>query len=234
MYIRRRTSLSPLKEHSTLIDTTQLVDGEERYTVRDKLPAPVDEHGIPRPSIMLDGILGSMATAQYVWTGRLDMHHLANPKADYNVARTPQEGSLGGAYRGIGALKIELPRQMHNYAHAIFELPPRPNFDTMRQAVTEVGQAQRIQRVLGSYSVAPTPWHDERERRECIERVHDVLAQSEQPELGFMPPLETLAQMEIEELRAAMKAVLTIRRVPDLKIVHPAVIRPEYEQRVAA
>lgn len=233
-FIRGRTSLVPLIGHSKLLRPTRRVDGRDHYVVTDLLPAPVDEYGLPCPSAMMRGILGSMATELYVWTGTIDPHHMAHPKADYTVARTPGEGDIGSAFRGLAMHKIELPRQMHDYAHAIFELQKRPSLDTMRQALTEVGHAQSIARIIGIYSVASTPESEDRQRQECLRRVHDALDLVEQPQLGILPAPEQLADMDIEELKAVVGMILSIRRVGDMRIVHPAVMKANYAQRAAA
>lgn len=233
-FINGRTSLVHLIDHSNMLRPTRRVDGTDHYAVPHLLPAPVDEYGLPCPSEMVKGVLGSMATELYVWTGKIDPHHLLHPKADYTVVRPPNEGDLGSAFRGLARYRIDLPRQMHVYAHAIFELPKRPSLDTMRQALTEVGHAQSLARIIAEYGVASTPESEERQRHKCQARIHDILGTIEEPQLGILPSPDILAGMDIEELRAVVGSILTIRRVGDLRVVHPAVMRENYAQRFAA
>ena len=143
-YIRDLDSLAPLSDHTDAIK----VNSEGRVEIVFRIPPPNDEFGVPRPEVMIKNLLGVMTTENFVWAGKFDEHHLATPKADFTVVRTENEGDIGSAFRGLSCLKIDLPRQMHNFAHAIFELPGRPSLDVMRQAVTEVGYARQLQGVL--------------------------------------------------------------------------------------
>lgn len=96
-YIRNLNSLVPVTDHTRLI----YLDENEQVRIRDKLPAPVDENGIPRPEIMVQRIYENMTTENYVWTGVFDEHHTATPKADYTVVRSASDGNIGSVFRGL-------------------------------------------------------------------------------------------------------------------------------------
>lgn len=218
----------PLHEHT---DAIGLLD-EGKVEVRIRLGPPIDKYGIPRPEIMIDRLLGLMATQNYVWPGQFDEHHLATPKADFSVVRTSSEGDIGSAFRGIACLKIELPRQMHNFSHAVFELPGRPPVDTMRQAVFEIGQAKLIQGVLNEH-LPPHPHLETIQMRKlCRDGVQRIIAGMEEPELGMTPTLETMACMELEDLRRCVGSLLRVRRFSKKHLIHPA-IRKNHQQSTA-
>jgi|GEM_PF-2495443 len=220
-YIRSLQTLVPLHEHT---DAIGLVDGDEnRIEVLERLPAPLDEYGIPRPEIMVDQLLGLMNTENYVWPGQFDEHHLATPKADFSVVRTSGEGDIGSAFRGLSCLKIELPRQMHNFSHAIFELPGRPSVDVMRQAVLEVGQARQLQGVLNEHLPMHPHAQTAQMRKLCIDSIHRVIDTMREPEIAMTPSLETLAGMELDDLRVCVGSLLRVRRFSKKHLIHRAI-----------
>lgn len=218
-YIRSLDSLAPLAGHTPAIEVTS----EGRVDVRYKIPAPIDEYGIPRPEIMVERLLGQMATKNYIWTGRFDEHHLATPKADFSVVRTDSEGDIGSAFRGLSCLKIDLPRQMHNFSHVLFELPGRPPVDVMRQAVNEVGQAKQLQLLINEYFPKGSHGTTERIRRLGLLAVSDALDAMTEPQVGMIPPLDDLAQMDTDELRCTVNSILRVRCFSDKTLTHPAV-----------
>ncbi len=218
-YIRNLDSLAVLSDHTDVIGVTELGKVEIQY----KIPAPTDEYGIPRPEIMVQQLLGRMATANYVWTGRFDEHHLATPKADFTIVRTESEGNIGSAFRGLSCLKIDLARQMHNFSHALFELPGRPGVDVMRQAVLEVGYAKQLQTILNQHFPSFDYEPSDREVRLGRHAISDALSEMNEPQLGMLPPLNDLAEMSIETLRKRLGETLRIRSFNDKRLVHPAV-----------
>lgn len=218
-YIRNLDSLAVLSDHTDAIGVTE----HGRVEIQYKIPAPTDEYGIPRPEIMVQQLLGEMATKNYVWTGRFDEHHLATPKADFTIVRTEAEGNIGSAFRGLSCLKIDLARQMHNFSHALFELPGRPEVDVMRQAVLEVGYAKKLQTTLNQYF--PTFAYEQSDREVRIGKlaINDVLSRMDEPQIGMLPPLADLSEMPIEALRKRLSETLRIRSFNDKRLVHPAV-----------
>lgn len=205
--IRKRDSLEGLVEHA---ERVEIING--RPLVIDKLPAPVDDLGIPRIDIMLQGLLGQMATQAYVWTGKYDLHHMATPKADYNVV----PDNLGQAFRSLPALKLELPRQMHNLSHELFLTPKRPPAEAvMRQAILETEQLRTLYE-LTKYSEDPSEVHI---------NVYDALSDMVDPRVDIMPSRELLAEMEFSELRNTVASLIRVRRFAPRQLIHPA-IRP--------
>ena len=218
-YIRSLQTLVPLHEHTDAIALTD--DG--RVEVQVRLPAPTDEYGIPRPEIMVGQLLSLMNTKNYVWPGQFDEHHLATPKADFTIVRSSKEGDIGSAFRGLACLKIDLPRQMHNLAHAVFELPGRPSLDVMHQAVQEVGQARQLQTVFNAFETQSLINPTDRIGQFCVLAIHSALESMKEPELGMLPSLEAMASMEINKLRFSVSSLLRVRRFSKKHLIHPAI-----------
>jgi len=229
-FIRSLDSLAPLSDHTDVIH----VNTEGRVEVEYQISPPNDEYGIPRPEIMIDRLLAQLATKNFVWSGRFDEHHLATPKADFSIVRTPDEGDIGSAFRGLSCLKIELPRQMHNFAHAIFELPGRPSLEVMRQAVTEVGQARQLQEIINEHSPVYPHLETEQMRYLCMSALQGTIERMQEPEVGMMPPLESLVGMDFDTLRQSVNAILRVRRFSEKALIHPAIRKSgKYRQNVA-
>lgn len=230
-FIRRLDTLVPLLDHTDLLALTPT----GAVTVPDKLPAPTDIYGIPRPEIMINQLLGHMATEHFKWTGVFDLHHLATPKADYSIVRTKDEGDIGSAFRGVSFLKIELPRQMHNFSHAIFELPPRPSVDVMRAVMTEVGSARQLLETINDfYGDKGREYVTDHAADLCTRILEEKLASIKKPEIGLLPQPEELARMDIEALRCAVCSLLTVRRFSRKHLIHPAVYKRPLAPRIAA
>ena len=205
--IKRRGSLQGLVGHAAHVE---LVDG--RAVVRDKLPAPIDEHGIPRVDIMLRQLLGQMTTKAYVWTGSFDVHHMATPKADYTVV----SDNVGNAFRALPMLKVEVPRQMHALAHALFYVQPRPTSKSvMQHAVLENGQLRTLREIVDAGLDDATT--------QLL--VHDALDEMVDPRVDIMPSREELAGMELRDLRRTVASLIRVRRYASKPLIHPA-IRP--------
>ena len=230
--IRDLQALAPLSDHTDAIQ----VNEHGKVIVNNRLNAPNDEFGIPRPEIMVEQLLGQMGTKNYVWTGAFDEHHLATPKADFTVVRTRTEGDIGSAFRGSACLKIDLPRQMHNFSHALFELPGRPQVDVMRQAVYEIGQAKQIQSIINEHVVGNPEQDNERTQRLCVSALSSFFEKAQEPQVRMLPPLEQLHDMELHTLRNTVNSLLRARRFSAKHLIHPAIRKPsEWSQsRTAA
>ncbi len=183
--------------------------------VVDKLPAPIDEFGIPRVPLMMQGLLGQMATRAYVWTGAFDLHHMATPKADYTVI----PDNVGAAFRSLPMLKVELPRQMHNFSHELFLTPRRPPSEaTMKQAILENEQLRMLYGITSAY--------DQEGADEALYHVHDALFDMVDPKVDIMPSRESLADMEFDDLCRTVASLVRVRRFANNSLIHPAV-RPK-------
>jgi hypothetical protein len=217
-HIRSLDNLSCLVEHTSLLKYNE----NERVEIVDKLPAPVDEFGIPRAGIHVQQIYDAMDTRAYVWTGKVDEHHLCTPKADFTVVRTATEGDIGSSFRGLAQNKIELPRLMHNFGHAVVELPKRPPIDVMRQALFEVGQGKQLMEIINLYMGPEGTVHDDIERAKalCLASLRRQIDRMVEPEVGMMPSLESLSEMDFDTLRTA---VSTVRKFGNRRLVHPAI-----------
>lgn len=229
--IRGLCSLVPVASHTELIEAIKDRSGYQRIKITDKLPAPVDEFGIPRAEIMLDRIMGAMTT-RFVWTGKIDLHHLATPKADYSAADT---GSIGSLFRGLSQLKIDLPRQKHDFVHAVFDYHKPPALDVMMQAISEVEQGKALQSIFGAHERTYEDfWQDDKLMWMCRIDLLIALESMNEPQVNMMPPLNDLANLPLKEMRQAVNSIVNIRRIGDKKIVHPAVRKQNSHMRHAA
>lgn len=218
-YIRNLHNLAPLHAHTDILD----VDQNGKVVLNNKLAAPIDEFGMPRPEIMIGRLLGQMKTANYVWTGDFDEHHLATPKADYTVVRFKDEGDVGSAFRGLSFLKVNLPRQMHNFSHFIFELPRRPSIEVMRQAVYEVGEAKRLKAIIDEHLPLSPHAITRRVNSLCLDALSRKIERMREPELNLLPGREVLSGMNIEEVKKVLAALLKVRRFSKTHLIHPAI-----------
>lgn len=229
-YIRSLETLVPLHAHTDAITINEL----GRVSVQTQLPAPVDDHGIPRPEILVSQLLAQMTTENYVWTGTFDEHHLATPKADFTIVRTADEGDIGSAFRGLACLKIMLPRQMHNFSHALFELPKRPSLEVMRAAVSEVGAARQLNDTITEFIPDPRVEVPERVQAACVSALHHKIESMQEPSVGLLPSREELYGMHIQELQKTVTALLRVRRFSKKHLIHPAIRKKNSPQGIAA
>ena len=218
-YIRDLQALAPLSDHTDAIG----VDANGKVVVQKKLPPPIDEFGIPRPEIMVRDLLGQMTTENYIWTGKIDLHHLATPKADFSVVRTKGEGAIGSDFRGMACLKIEPPRQMHNFAHHLFELPGRPSVDTMRQAVYEIDQAKLLSSTIDTYMNDSSINDTSKTQALCQVALAAIFEKMQEPQIGILPCIEELHNMELTDLRRTVNSLLRVRRLSKKHLIHPAI-----------
>lgn len=218
-YIRDLDTLACLVDHTPLLK----INEHERVEVVDRLSAPVDEFGIPRPEIHIERLLGAMTTKEFVWTGTMDVHHMCTPKADFTVVRTANEGDIGSAFRGLARNKIEKPRLMHNFGHAALELPGRTPLDVMRQALFEVGQGRQLIDTINSHMDQREASDIDRAKSLCLSALRAQLEDLEQPQVNMMPRLDDLAVMEFDELRTAVSAIVSMRRFGHKRLIHPAI-----------
>lgn len=202
---RGEQSLAPLVGLSELLDrrNSQLV-------VTEKIPVPVSEHGIPLPREMIEHVLATIAT-RHIWTGHYDVHHVAWPEQEYKRINKETASYLGGQYRGTAALKIRLPRQLHNYIHAVTEPPVMPDTDVMDQWVHEKRQVERLYDTVSLKSMAELNLPQEELEGYRFSNFHQKLEKMEDGHLGLMPERERLLSMELADARQALRAIARVQ-----------------------
>ncbi len=207
--IRNDQSLAPLLDKSTLL----YVDAANKIRAKDKIDTPLDEYGVPRRVELMRQVLATVETA-HIWTGFYDVHHAAWEGSTYRSIIVDDE-PLGANYRGCSSLKVTLPRQLHNYTHAISHEPPIPPIDVMRQYALEHGQVNRLYDTVKLTSYVDFPDlqrldHEEKEqlRHESYLRKLETMADGE---IGVMPDREYLSRLEVRQARAALRSIARVQ-----------------------
>lgn len=181
----------------------------------DLLSVPLDQYGIPRRDAFVTMALGSIAT-EYIWRGFEDAHHIAWPRANYQIGGKGQHQSKASQFRECESMKVRVPRQLHNYFHKVTLPPPVPSEEVLRQYLTEQIQVKAL------YQVATLPFeqhHDSDEQTKDEWRKKRYLAKLEvmkSGEVGHMPDLELLATMDFNEARALLRDKACIKRFPQI------------------
>lgn len=197
--------LAPLVEKSDLLKFTGTL-----IAVKDKLPTAVDQYGIPDRVAMMREVLGTIA-GKHIWTGDYDLHHVSWPRKNY-VPFVEEDGTkVGIGFRNAPALRLVMPRQMHEYVHTVTEPPMVPTLDVMRQFHLEHGQVGRLYDTIKSakthediarYGFPRASSVDARRTafRQKIEAMQDG-------QIGVMPKREHLYDMEIDEARRVLRSI---------------------------
>ena len=198
-------SLLPLVDLSPHLT---IIDGRIRGV--DRIGVPRDANGIPKRVEFLRDVLGTIATNHY-WTGYVDVHHLAWPGSDYRGIQTDAEQSLGASYRGGAALKIRLPRQLHNYIHRISLEPPIPSIDVMQQWVLEQTQIDRLYNTIKHTSLSDFEVDDDAKELWRYSSYMAKLEEMRDGQLGLMPDREHLSRLEIDDARRTLRCLARTR-----------------------
>jgi len=98
------------------------------------LEAPVDDRGVVRVFDTLDLAL-SQVDPDYVWPReRCDIHHFVWRREAYMPENNGGD-TLPSEYREISFHKGYLPRQLHNFIHAVINEPAMPPLEVMERRV---------------------------------------------------------------------------------------------------
>ncbi|MGK2896166.1 MAG: hypothetical protein ACSLEY_00990 [Candidatus Saccharimonadales bacterium] len=204
--VKGEQSLAPLATHSELLNRRN-----GQLIVLDKLETPVDEYGIPQPHLLIKDVLGSVAISR-VWTGGYDVHHVAWPEAAYHRYNDETESLTGSYFRGAAALKVRLPRQLHNYIHAVTEPSPMPSEDVMQQWIKEQRQVSRLYDTVSRKNLSDaTDLSEEQREKYRFNNYRQKLDTMEDGELGLMPNREQLASIDIDQARRILRAIAKVR-----------------------
>lgn len=212
---RGEQSLAPLVGLSDLLDRRN-----GQLVVTDKLQVPISEHGIPLPRELIEQVLASVAVRHH-WTGHYDVHHVAWPEAEYKRINKETGSVLGGQYRGTAALKIRLPRQLHNYIHTVTEPPAIPDADVMEQWVREKWQVDRLYDTVSLKSMSEFDMPETEREKYRFSNFQQKLEDMEDGHLGLMPEREDLAAMEITQARRALRAIARVQGFTNNRLRQP-------------
>lgn len=196
---RGELSLRPLVDKSSLLDIRN-----GRLVVLDKIETPVDRNGVPIPQDLIKQVLATIAT-RHIWTGDLDVHHVAWPEATYKKVNQRTDGHLGGLYRGSAALKIRLMRQLHNYIHATTVPAKPPTQRVMAQWALEQSQLYRLDHTLSFKSMAEFDLPEEERERYRFSNFSQKLEEMTDGELGLMPSIDFLSGLDMRGARREVR-----------------------------
>ena len=201
-------TLAHLVEKSDLLTFGR--DG--KVVVVDKMQPELDEFGVPRRVAIVKNALATLAT-KHIWAGKYDLHHLAYTQNDYRSIVYDEE-LIGSQYRGAAKLKVILPRQLHEYIHAIYEKPMMPSLGVMRElgreaiAVYDMYQTVRHDNYAKFPDLRDLPLDaQDRKRKDSLEK---KLQNAPAPVFGIMPDREKLAQMELSDARKLLRSIARV------------------------
>lgn len=187
-----------------------------RVRITEQVETPLDEFGRPDIVEMLR-IVASSLDFEYEWPHATNVHHLAHTRRSYEEA-----GDIPLAYRRSPSLMVNLPVQTHNMIHGLFEIPPMPSLDVMREHVIEQKRISTLF-TLGRDAVKFTRWSQEiadglqEGRYDNMRRMgevayyyanvatfremqfYDRLDSYDKGELGLMPEPTSLAELPLAE-----------------------------------
>lgn len=111
-----------------------------------QLPARVDDRGVVDIYATVQDAL-DLVDDQYVWPRSgwrpADIHHFVWERAKY-LPQQWQGDRIPSEYREIPYHKGYLPRQLHNFIHAVIAPPPIPDYEVMRSRVESYAVAKRL------------------------------------------------------------------------------------------
>lgn len=197
-----------VSQHLPQVDQSLLlkIGTNGRVKAIEKMPTPVNEYGIPDADAFI-AELSATLDSRYVPPFEANNHHLVYPRSLYHAEG---QDSIPYQFRETPSLKLRIPVQVHKYAHWVIEPAKMPSMDTMTQVVKEQRQIDQLfsigRGVIGAYKWLDSMIEEgqqtyhaaERyiENNEVQARFYDYLAQCEEPQIGLMPNIQELAQMD--------------------------------------
>ena len=113
----------------------------EEYAIETK----VDDRGFVDYGWLLSYI-DSLVDDEFVWKGRLDIHHLQWESGSYNPLHFSDEEdpSIPETLREIPFHKLLIPRDMHDLIHVVTLPPKAPAYEQMKRRVDAYGLAVNL------------------------------------------------------------------------------------------
>lgn len=175
-----------------------------RARARFKHEVPIDEFKLPIRQALFERAITSVGGVT-AWKGYYDVHHVGWPYSAYRALSTDDFESVGEAYRNLGAVKVRVPRQLHEYFHEVFESPPVPDEEVMVQFMAEEAQIRKLLEVLNftklerlQKTIDPV-----RESGRHAQYLH-ILSGMSPPEVGHLPDASVLAALSIDDARTTL------------------------------
>jgi hypothetical protein len=130
-------SVPILKEYGRL--------GLSAFTKEYGIDTPTDERGFVDYGALL-GHVDKLVDKDFIWSSRLDIHHLQWEGHLYNPDHYEEEEdpTIPQRFREIPFHKLLIPRQMHNFIHVITRPPEPPEYGEMKKRVEAFEVAVRL------------------------------------------------------------------------------------------
>lgn len=226
-----RTQSHPHLPPSDMFGPTIRENG--RVALDDAMEVPLDEFGVPRPLELMRRVLATLDSS-YKLPAPTNVHHVAFTRARY-LGYPDDPKRYAAKYRESASLQLRMPVQLHNYTHAIIDLPPVPSLDIMRQRVIEQQQVN-ILAMLGNRSLKYWRWTDEQELKASLDNekyqehtdnariyellaheammyFHDYLGKAGDAQVGLMPDRNVLSKIDFDVAVKHLGTLSTIRTI---------------------
>jgi hypothetical protein len=110
--------------------------GLTAFTKEYGMKTPTDGRGFVDYGALL-GYVDSLVKKDFIWSSRMDIHHLQWESHRYNPVEFADEEdpTIPQRFREIPFHKLLIPRQMHEFIHVVTLPPELPEFDEMKKRV---------------------------------------------------------------------------------------------------
>lgn len=102
----------------------------------NRVETPLDKWGLVDVDELVQRVNGTMVPG-YRWSGPNDRHHLGWTHAKYIEADALAGDNLATSFRDLSINLIWVPREFHNWTHAVTKDPPVPSRDVMAEYIDE-------------------------------------------------------------------------------------------------
>lgn len=185
----------------------------ELPSITEKIEVPVDEYGIPDTKEFITQALEVIDEPDIVWGGRYDLHHMAWPGYLYRSIQTKRDTLAGSYYRGSNLLKVDGPRDLHEYLHRVAEEPTPPNLDVLDQFAMENKWLQGLRYLLRKDTIKVGDKHVLMAEQTKHERYLRAVERMPKSEFGILPNQELLMGYTLDEAKVAIRALTAVSRV---------------------
>lgn len=150
------------------------------------LEAPVDDRGVVKVFATLEAALFQLDPDYAIPFDRCDTHHFVWEKENYAAARNGGS-AIPLEYREIPFHKGYMPRQLHNFIHAVIAPPPKPSLEVMESRVRAAKLARhlfKMAQLAARYDQRPATFMTKRRNAWRTEEINEDML------------LETLIQLQ--------------------------------------
>lgn len=102
----------------------------------NKIETPLNRWGLVDVDALVQRVNATMLPG-YRWGGQNDRHHLGWAHARYQAADEQAGDSLATTFRDLPFNLIWVPREFHNWTHAVTKEPQMPSREIMREYIDE-------------------------------------------------------------------------------------------------